>query len=533
MADVFISYAHQDKGIAKTVAGWLESSGLSCYVDATSIPGSEDWVREITAAIQACHAVLALASASAAASKWAKRELHEADAQGKPRVPLLVEPEMPNELRMLLGDAQGVQVGDPLDEAQDRVVGAAWAAVDRSMNRGAYDDARAVRDAADESWEVSVARDPAGLLLAKVDDGSATLAGGHYVMAAKPRAYLGSRFLAVPRLTEYVLEAQVTKRGGPDDEWFGFEFGELHPADYHQLLLNGQGDVRLSKYWQGRWRDLLSHSAFRHARRGNDRNLLRLIRRGPAIHAFVNDLHALSASDSDIRGGKLGLVVSRGTKVAFDHMRIWGTKLTVDVDGMFAAAMEHWWKLETLEATSQLRSLLEHEPGYWAHGSHQPAAAFLTEPHPDHRSTILVVVGGRVYPQLNDLEVAEGLRDEINRSGDPSQFRVAYVVTDSGLLDDQDASVYLECPLISVGGDPSNRLTPVLAQEIPCDPASSGGVWIHHGMAEGDMRAALWGDNAPRTAEAVRRFVSEGLLTRFLDLVWERQGAPEGLLPPR
>jgi hypothetical protein len=35
-------------------------------------------------------------------------------------------------------------------------------------------------------------------------------------------------------------------------------------------------------------------------------------------------------------------------------------------------------------------------------------------------------------------------------------------------------------------------------------------------------RAALWGMDEGTTREAVERFVKDGLLDRFLDLVWKR-----------
>jgi hypothetical protein len=132
----------------------------------------------------------------------------------------------------------------------------------------------------------------------------------------------------------------------------------------------------------------------------------------------------------------------------------------------------------------------------------------------------LIVVGWQVLPQLHDGIVAARLRDEINRRGRQENLETAFMVTDTGLLQDQ---TFMQCSLICIGGSVSNQLTATIADQLEADPVGAEWVKIQHAMSKGDKRVALWGGGAAETARAVDLFITSGLLDRFLGMLWERE----------
>lgn len=87
-------------------------------------------------------------------------------------------------------------------------------------------------------------------------------------------------------------------------------------------------------------------------------------------------------------------------------------------------------------------------------------------------------------------------------------------MTDTALLDE---TLYLACPVIAIGGSVVNKVTAILEKELLRDSMSTERMSIHHNMAGGDRRMAVWGPDAGGTADAVELLIASGLLDRFLD----------------
>ena len=81
MADVFISYAHQDEKRAKRVAGLLEKKGLSIWWD-RHIPPGKTWDEVIGTALDEAECVVVLWSANSIKSDWVKEEASRGATRG-------------------------------------------------------------------------------------------------------------------------------------------------------------------------------------------------------------------------------------------------------------------------------------------------------------------------------------------------------------------------------------------------------------------------------------------------------------------
>lgn len=89
MADVFISYAREDRGRAQSLAHVLETAGRSVWWDREILPGN-DFTAVIGAELAAAKAVVVIWSAASIASGWVRDEAHEG-LERQALVPVLVD----------------------------------------------------------------------------------------------------------------------------------------------------------------------------------------------------------------------------------------------------------------------------------------------------------------------------------------------------------------------------------------------------------------------------------------------------------
>lgn len=135
----------------------------------------------------------------------------------------------------------------------------------------------------------------------------------------------------------------------------------------------------------------------------------------------------------------------------------------------------------------------------------------------DLRSTVLVVVGHGILAEENDRPLAYELKQAVNARTGGSEGRAAVAVADVWLMNNELGEFF---PAIAVGGPGVNGLTAEIYDDLPVVFTRDQQVFVQ--MAAEGKRAALWGMDQAGTREAVDVFVKNGLLERFLDLVWRR-----------
>ena len=138
----------------------------------------------------------------------------------------------------------------------------------------------------------------------------------------------------------------------------------------------------------------------------------------------------------------------------------------------------------------------------------------------DVRSTVLLVVGYGILPEEEDRPVAYDLKRAINSRSEGADSRSAVVVTDMWMLNQEMADLF---PAIAIGGPAVNAFAAQIYEDLPLAFTRDQQVFIQMNQEAG-KRAALWGMDQRGTREAAEFFVKEGLLDRFLDLVWHRPG---------
>lgn len=75
MADVYISYAREDRDIASHLAQLLQRSGLTVFFDMEALVSGHDFTKAIAEALHQAKAVVVLLSVNTKRSTWVQREL--------------------------------------------------------------------------------------------------------------------------------------------------------------------------------------------------------------------------------------------------------------------------------------------------------------------------------------------------------------------------------------------------------------------------------------------------------------------------
>jgi hypothetical protein len=136
----------------------------------------------------------------------------------------------------------------------------------------------------------------------------------------------------------------------------------------------------------------------------------------------------------------------------------------------------------------------------------------------DVRTTVLLVVGYGILAEEEDRPIAYDLKRAINSRGDGADNRSAVVVTDMWMLNQEMSEMF---PAIAVGGPAVNAFTAQIYEDLPVAFTRDQQIFLQMNQDRG-KRVALWGMDQRGTREAMELFVKDGLLDRFLDLVWQR-----------
>ncbi len=126
MADIFLSYAEEDRATARILAERLEERGWSVFWDRKILSG-ESWREVIARELASASAVVVAWSAASVGSSWVQEEGDDARRRGL-LVPVLIEPvDIPIGFRSV----QTTDLADGGDSAFDELC----AGIDHVMNR--------------------------------------------------------------------------------------------------------------------------------------------------------------------------------------------------------------------------------------------------------------------------------------------------------------------------------------------------------------------------------------------------------------
>jgi hypothetical protein len=374
MDEIFIGYSRRDSGAASVICDYLTKAGFSCYLDVHSIPGGDEWMDSISAAIGACNVYVAILSAESVSSKWVGMELLWGIKYDKRFVPVTLQSDLslPPKVGFALEPYQFVDASGGVEKALPTIGAVVARFVDPVRHPQAYSDGTNVEANANFSQRVDFsAIDLIVPLLA--ERGNEIVISGKMCKIAAPAEEDCTVPLSRSTLCEFVLELAIRRAAGPRAEFFGIEFGQSHPGDYYQLVLNGDGAVSIQAHTAtgltARWHASQGRKPWAQSPRID----FRAVRKGSALHLFMDGSHIASCEDGTVREGQLRLFAGKGLSVDFSEVRVRG----FDLARAYREAWAHREALEQREACAILERVVACNPSFCAAGAGIPAAVLL------------------------------------------------------------------------------------------------------------------------------------------------------------
>ena len=94
MAEVFISYASEDRDRVLDIVKRLQTRSIDVWIDRYKIPGGSEWSSEIVRGIKSCTVLLLVTSRHALESKNVRKEIDLAASESKTILPLWIETQL-------------------------------------------------------------------------------------------------------------------------------------------------------------------------------------------------------------------------------------------------------------------------------------------------------------------------------------------------------------------------------------------------------------------------------------------------------
>ena len=114
MANVFISYAHEDSPIARQLNDMLRASGQQVFFDEQALVSGVDFTNQAKEALAKADTIVVLLSRNVKRSNWVETELRSALQKGQRIIPVLLDEDATkNWVWPLISDRNAIRVDSP------------------------------------------------------------------------------------------------------------------------------------------------------------------------------------------------------------------------------------------------------------------------------------------------------------------------------------------------------------------------------------------------------------------------------------
>lgn len=109
MADIFVSYASQDREVAFRIVGFLEEQGIACWVAPRDVPPGVEYAQAIISGIEQSRALVLILSDQSNESQFVRKEVERAVSKTKAVLPVRIREVTPSgSLEFFISSAQWV-----------------------------------------------------------------------------------------------------------------------------------------------------------------------------------------------------------------------------------------------------------------------------------------------------------------------------------------------------------------------------------------------------------------------------------------
>jgi hypothetical protein len=116
MADIFISYSHEDSATARLLTDTLQAHGLSVWLDRDSLVAGEHWDQKIHQELSKAETIVVLLSKHSSRNTWVQAEIRSALEKGHRIIPILLDEDAKNNwVWPLISDRVPIRIHSPSD----------------------------------------------------------------------------------------------------------------------------------------------------------------------------------------------------------------------------------------------------------------------------------------------------------------------------------------------------------------------------------------------------------------------------------
>jgi S1-C subfamily serine protease/antitoxin component YwqK of YwqJK toxin-antitoxin module len=116
-------------------------------------------------------------------------------------------------------------------------------------------------------------------------------------------------YISLEQNSDYSIESIVQKKKGEDNEGYGLLFGFKDWDNYYQFLISGNGMYMISSKFEGIRLDISEWTSSDYINKGNERNLLKVIKIDDAFIFSINGQIVKRDESSSLRGNNFGMLV--------------------------------------------------------------------------------------------------------------------------------------------------------------------------------------------------------------------------------
>jgi hypothetical protein len=124
----------------------------------------------------------------------------------------------------------------------------------------------------------------------------------------------------------FIYQAECRQVEGDSENEYGLIFRYVD-QDYYKFGITGDGYYHLSLRKGGEWINVVDWTESTHIKHAGQANVLKVICAGQDISLYINDEYIITAQDSGLSKGQIGLFAggweNMPTEARFDNVKVW------------------------------------------------------------------------------------------------------------------------------------------------------------------------------------------------------------------
>ena len=158
----------------------------------------------------------------------------------------------------------------------------------------------------------------------ETDKISATVESGNYSFEHKQEKNSYNAWITI-NLDEdknYVLETEIKKVSGIDDNGYGIVWGVKDADNKLEVTLTGNGNYSITKWADGKYEDLVPWTVSSYINKWNGAtNKIKIIKDGSYLKLFINDNYVNQVSATSFYGQKIGFTIYKDQKIEVNYIK--------------------------------------------------------------------------------------------------------------------------------------------------------------------------------------------------------------------